>query len=126
MARFRIQLANDLVPGVLVVSLGIVWFSYTIADPELWRHVRFGLDLLGTGWSCQRRSLAAIGLFGAVVMALYSLPQLGCIRVEPYYFAFPAACRLREARTHQARRRIESLSIVRSYFWGRSIRSEVG
>jgi hypothetical protein len=40
--------------------------------------------------SCQRRSLAAIGLFGAVVMALYSLPQLGCIRVEPYYFAFPA------------------------------------
>jgi hypothetical protein len=68
--------------------------------------------------SCQRRSLAAIGLFGAVVMALYSLPQLGCIRVEPYYFAFPAAFRLREARTHQARRRIESLSIVRILFLG--------
>ena len=23
-------------------------------------------------------------------MALCSLPQIGCIRVEPYYFAFPA------------------------------------
>ena len=23
-------------------------------------------------------------------MALYSLPQMGCIRVEPNYFAFPA------------------------------------
>jgi hypothetical protein len=49
MARSRIPLANDLVPGVLVASSGIVWFSCTIVDPDLWRHVRFGLDILETG-----------------------------------------------------------------------------
>ena len=49
MARFRIQLAVDLVPALFLVCMGISWFSYTIADPDLWGHVCFGLDIFGTG-----------------------------------------------------------------------------
>jgi hypothetical protein len=53
MARSRIQPAEDLVPALLLVGLGIFWFSYTIADPDLWGHVRFGLDILKKGFIVQ-------------------------------------------------------------------------
>ena len=49
MARSRIQHADDLVSAGLILGLGIFWFSYTIADPDLWGHVRFGVDILRTG-----------------------------------------------------------------------------
>jgi hypothetical protein len=38
----------------LVVSFCLFWFSDTVADPDLWGHVRFGQDILRTGaiaWS---------------------------------------------------------------------------
>jgi hypothetical protein len=53
MARSRTQLADDFVPAVFLVGLGIFWFSSTVADPDLWGHVRFGLDLPGTGFIVQ-------------------------------------------------------------------------
>ncbi len=35
-------------PLVLLVSFGLYWFADTVADPDLWGHVRFGQDMLRT------------------------------------------------------------------------------
>jgi uncharacterized membrane protein len=53
---------------------------------DAWKRI----PVLETHWSRQMRSISAIGFLLSGVMAVYSLPQLGCIRVQPYYFAFPA------------------------------------
>jgi hypothetical protein len=43
-------LANfALSPACLLASFGVLWFSHTIADPDLWGHVRFGQDIVRTG-----------------------------------------------------------------------------
>lgn len=33
----------------LLLALGVFWFSYTLADPDLWGHIRFGQDMLTAG-----------------------------------------------------------------------------
>ncbi len=33
----------------LLTSFGLYWFSDSIADPDLWGHVRFGQDIIRTG-----------------------------------------------------------------------------
>jgi hypothetical protein len=33
----------------MLASAGVFWFSDTVADPDLWGHVRFGQDLVRTG-----------------------------------------------------------------------------
>jgi hypothetical protein len=38
----------------LVLSLGWLWFSPAVADPDLWGHVRFGQDILRTRSIIQR------------------------------------------------------------------------
>ncbi len=38
----------------LLLSAGILWFSPTVADPDLWGHVRFGQDILRTGSIIQK------------------------------------------------------------------------
>src|SRR5262249_27548385 len=43
-----------LVPAIMLASFSLFWISYTIADPDLWGHVRFGLDILRTGTIVQR------------------------------------------------------------------------
>jgi len=53
---------------------------------DVWKRSPLGQ----TQQSWQKRSISALGLLLAVAMALYALPRLGCIRVEPYYFAYPA------------------------------------
>ena len=50
-------------------------------------------------WS---RALAAISLIVAPLLIVLSLPAFGCIRIEPYYFAFPAraVALLKQSRIH--------------------------
>jgi hypothetical protein len=36
-------------PPCLLVGFGVFWFSDTVADPDLWGHVRFGQDILRIG-----------------------------------------------------------------------------
>ena len=36
-------------PRALLTSFALFWFSYTVADPDLWGHIRFGQDILRTG-----------------------------------------------------------------------------
>ena len=36
-------------PLVLLAGFSLFWFSDTIADPDLWGHIRFGQDILETG-----------------------------------------------------------------------------
>jgi hypothetical protein len=43
-----------LVPAVMLASFSLFWFSYTVADPDLWGHIRFGLDILTTGPFAQK------------------------------------------------------------------------
>jgi hypothetical protein len=43
-----------LVPAIVLASFSLFWFSYTIADPDLWGHLRFGLDILRTGTIVQK------------------------------------------------------------------------
>ena len=38
----------------------------------------------------RRRAITAIGVLAGLVLAASSLPRFGCIRVEPFYFPFPA------------------------------------
>ncbi len=38
-----------LAPSCLLAGFCLFWFSDTIADPDLWGHVRFGQDILRTG-----------------------------------------------------------------------------
>src|SRR5438477_428999 len=33
----------------MVAGFALFWFSYTLADPDLWGHVRFGQDIVRTG-----------------------------------------------------------------------------
>jgi hypothetical protein len=49
MARVRGELLTSACPLCLAAGLGVFWFSDTIADPDLWGHVRFGQDILRTG-----------------------------------------------------------------------------
>ena len=49
MTQSRPNLLRTLGPGSLLVSFCLFWFSDTIADPDLWGHVRFGQDILHTG-----------------------------------------------------------------------------
>jgi hypothetical protein len=39
---------------VLLASFGLFWFADTIADPDLWGHIRFGGDIVRTGVIIQR------------------------------------------------------------------------
>ena len=50
---------------------------------------------LGPTWGRlgENRRLAGLSILGSVVLIGLSLPRFGCIRIEPFYFAFPAACR---------------------------------
>jgi hypothetical protein len=41
-------------PFVLLASFGLFWFADTIADPDLWGHIRFGQDIVRTGVIIQR------------------------------------------------------------------------
>ena len=36
-------------PTSLLASICLFWFSETVADPDLWGHIRFGQDILRTG-----------------------------------------------------------------------------
>src|SRR5262245_36222404 len=54
MSQHQSHRAIALVPGVMLASFCLFWFSYTIADPDLWGHIRFGLDILQTGCVIQQ------------------------------------------------------------------------
>ncbi len=45
----RSQLGKDLGPVALFAGFSIFWFSNTIADPDLWGHIRFGQDIIRSG-----------------------------------------------------------------------------
>ena len=45
----RSRFANMRDPLALLVGFSLFWFSDTIADPDLWGHIRFGHDILETG-----------------------------------------------------------------------------
>jgi hypothetical protein len=47
MTRFHFSVL--LGPFALVIGFSSFWFSDTIADPDLWGHIRFGQDVLRTG-----------------------------------------------------------------------------
>lgn len=40
--------------AVFMLGAGLFWFSDTVADPDLWGHVRFGQDMLRSGQVLQR------------------------------------------------------------------------
>ena len=54
MSQDRLDRAIALVPAVLLASFSLFWFSYTVADPDLWGHLRFGLDIVQTGAIAQK------------------------------------------------------------------------
>jgi hypothetical protein len=54
MSQIRSDRVIALVPAALLASLSLFWFSYTVADPDLWGHLRFGLDILGAGLIAQQ------------------------------------------------------------------------
>jgi hypothetical protein len=49
MIRTRTDLDVRVVAPYLVASFCLFWFSNTMADPDLWGHIRFGQDILRTG-----------------------------------------------------------------------------
>jgi hypothetical protein len=49
MARDRADLLRSLSAFFLLSSFCVFWFSDTVADPDLWGHVRFGRDMLLAG-----------------------------------------------------------------------------
>ena len=49
MAHARPMSSVALGPLTLLVSFSLFWFSDTIADPDLWGHIRFGQDMIRTG-----------------------------------------------------------------------------
>jgi hypothetical protein len=49
MSQNRLDRAIALVPAIMFASFSLFWFSYTVADPDLWGHIRFGLDILRSG-----------------------------------------------------------------------------
>jgi hypothetical protein len=56
MIRGRAHRLIALGPVCLLTSFGVYFFSRTVADPDLWGHVRFGQDILRTGRIIQRDS----------------------------------------------------------------------
>src|SRR5262245_22573448 len=40
---------RELAASCLLVGFGVFWFSDTVADPDLWGHLRFGQDIIRTG-----------------------------------------------------------------------------
>src|SRR5271166_3713947 len=40
---------RSLAPSCLLAGFCLFWFSDTVADPDLWGHIRFGQDILRTG-----------------------------------------------------------------------------
>jgi hypothetical protein len=54
MSQIRSERAIALVPAMMLASFCLFWFSYTVADPDLWGHVRFGQDILRTGAIAQK------------------------------------------------------------------------
>ena len=49
MALARSQFSVVLAPLALLAGFSLFWFGDTIADPDLWGHIRFGQDILRTG-----------------------------------------------------------------------------
>jgi hypothetical protein len=49
MSQVRSDRVTALVPVLMLASFSLFWFSYTVADPDLWGHIRFGLDILRSG-----------------------------------------------------------------------------
>jgi len=49
MTHARSKPVRNLAPIALLASFTLFWFSYTVADPDLWGHIRFGQDILRTG-----------------------------------------------------------------------------
>jgi hypothetical protein len=49
MPSARTRSLYTLLPTALLAGFGLFWFSDTIADPDLWGHIRFGQDILRTG-----------------------------------------------------------------------------
>lgn len=49
MSSARSRRLAELAPLCLLVGFGVFWFSDTVADPDLWGHVRFGQDIIRTG-----------------------------------------------------------------------------
>jgi hypothetical protein len=49
MALSSSQRNGDVATFCLLVAFCVFWFSDTVADPDLWGHVRFGQDILRTG-----------------------------------------------------------------------------
>ena len=54
MSPSRSDVAMALGPAITLASFSLFWFSYTVADPDLWGHVRFGLDILASGSVAQQ------------------------------------------------------------------------
>src|SRR6516165_1773824 len=46
MTPTRPRAALRFAPLALLASFGLFWFSDTVADPDLWGHLRFGRDML--------------------------------------------------------------------------------
>jgi hypothetical protein len=49
MTDVRSHTGAELASSTLLAGLGIYWFSHTVADPDIWGHLRFGQDILQTG-----------------------------------------------------------------------------
>ena len=49
MTAARSRPFDALAPLCLLGGFCLFWFADTIADPDLWGHVRFGQDILRTG-----------------------------------------------------------------------------
>ncbi len=49
MTQVRSRPIRNLAPITLLVSFALFWFCSTVADPDLWGHIRFGQDILRTG-----------------------------------------------------------------------------
>jgi hypothetical protein len=54
MTRGRFHRLVAFAPVCLLTSFGLFYFSRTVADPDLWGHVRFGQDILRTGRIIER------------------------------------------------------------------------
>jgi len=49
MTRARSNRLLAFAPLFLLAGFSLFWFSYTVADPDLWGHIRFGQQILRTG-----------------------------------------------------------------------------
>lgn len=48
MTRARTGSLFGLAAPLLLAAFAVFWFAYTVADPDLWGHIRFGQDILKT------------------------------------------------------------------------------